>query len=214
MNALLQYYPGQYMTLINPDGVARSYSTANNLSLDGYMEFHISLAKDGQFSGWLFSTAETGDTIHLRGPLGDCFYSNTSNESFPILLAGTGTGLAPLFGIINDALDQEHQGNIMLFHGGRSIEQLYYIEELKALAEKHPQLQYFPCTKESSEIENEFTGTLEDVIAANTDPSDLSRMRIYLCGGPDTVNSLRKTLFLKGAASSRIFCDPFLERKS
>jgi len=212
---MFHYTPGQYVTLVNPKGIARSYSVANNYELDQHLEFHISETKQGLFSGWLFHDAKEGDELHMRGPSGDCFYSNSSGEEFPIILAGTGTGLAPLYAILNDALKQGHQGDISLYHGGRTSDHLYRVKELQALQEKHPRFHYFPCAREpggDTGISGIQAGSVKEILDEKLDLGTLSKTRVYLCGAPDFVHGMRKKIFLKGASSGNIFCDPFLER--
>ena len=213
-DAMFHYYPGQYVTLINPEGIARSYSVANNYEQDQCLEFHISDTAHGTFTNWLFNKALVGDILHMRGPSGDCYYHNSGAEDFPIIMAGTGTGLAPLYAILVDALGKEHQGEISLFHGGRTSDHLYYSKQIEKLKENHPNLHYFPCVKEDkgkTKIDNLQIGSVEDVINDNIDTGTLSRTRVFLCGAPDFVHGMRKQIFLKGANSSNIYCDPFLE---
>lgn len=214
-SAMFHYFPGQYVTLINPQGIARSYSVANDYEKDQHLEFHISQTREGIFTGWLFEQAKAGDTLHMRGPAGDCYYSNKSGEDFPIILAGTGTGLAPLYAIIHDALSQRHAGEINLYHGGRTSDHLYYIEELKALEAAHGNFHYHPCAREDGgelQVEGLEPGSVEEVVNSKLDLGSLSRTRVFLCGAPAFVHGLRKQIFLKGASSGNIHCDPFLER--
>ena len=203
-SAMFHFFPGQYVTLINPQGIARSYSVANDFKTDQYLEFHISNTAKGAFTGWLFSQAKTGDTMHMRGPYGDCYYADSSDKAFPMILAGVGTGLAPLYGILQDALRKGHKGEIHLLHGGRTLERLYLVEELKALGKKHEHFHYHPCLKE----ENTSVEEGVDEILKSFPPE---KMRAYLCGSPDFVHGLRKQIYLKGVSSGNIFCDPFLE---
>ena len=214
-SAMFHYFPGQYVTLINQDGIARSYSVANAYEKDLFLEFHISETREGIFTGWLFNKAKVGDTLHMRGPSGDCFYSNNSGGDFPIILAGTGTGLAPLYAILHDALSREHQGEITLYHGGRTSDHLYYVDELQALEAEYGNFHYIPCAREDGgerQVDGLQRGRVEEVVNAKMDTGSLSRTRVFLCGAPDFVHGLRKQIFLKGASSSNIRCDPFLER--
>jgi len=213
--AMFHYNPGQYVTLINPHGIARSYSVANDYERDQVLEFHISETREGVFSGWLFNEAAPGDTLHMRGPAGDCFYTHSGTQDFPLILAGTGTGLAPLYGIIHDALSQGHQGEITLYHGGRTSDHLYYVDELQALDSQYKNFHYVPCAIEGEgkqSVSGLQSGSVGDVLDASLDTGALSRTRVYLCGAPALVHGLRKQIFLKGASSGNIFCDPFLER--
>lgn len=214
-SSMFHYRPGQYLSLINPAGIARSYSIANSFEEDQLIELHISDTEFGIFTRWLFSEARVGDTLHIRGPAGDCFYADSEDKHFPMLLAGTGTGLAPLYGIVRDALARGHQGPMTLLHGGRTADQLYYINELQALAQTYPQLSYYPCAIEADAPALErgiHRGALESILDQEVDSSKLGQTRVYLCGNPDFVHKLRKRIYLKGAKSSNIHCDPFTER--
>lgn len=213
-STMFHYFPGQYVTLISPRGIARSYSVANDYETDQRLEFHISHTPGGAFSGWLFTGATTGDVLHMRSPNGDCYYSNPGGEAFPILMAAVGTGLAPLVAILRDALKQGHSGSISLFHGGRTTDNLYFTKELEALQEEHPQFTYYPCVKEQggkSRVKGLQGGSVEDVLDTKLALGELARTRVFLCGAPAFVHGLRKQLFLKGASAGNIHCDPFLE---
>ncbi len=127
---------------INPEGCRRSYSIANIPEEDGYIELHIKLIPKGCMSNWIKNAAHPGSKVHLQGPMGACFYVNPKHECFPLVLAGTGTGLAPLAAIVRVAIRQRHQGDITLIHGGVCAEDLYLDAELTRLAGQHEQLTY------------------------------------------------------------------------
>lgn len=198
--------PGQYFTLINPEHVDRCYSIANDPALDGFVEFHVRLISGGLMSEWL-RKAVIGETqIKLRGPAGDCFYTATEDgdKSFPIVLAGTGTGLAPLYGIARDALKQGHKGKIVLYHGALREGDLYLAEDLTALAEQNTNFSYRPCVLNGQEGQFYTTGHIEDIVLREL-PDDKTRARLYVCGAADFVTSLRKKAFM-GGMSSRLIC--------
>ncbi|MES2623855.1 MAG: FAD-binding oxidoreductase [Pseudomonadota bacterium] len=212
-NSMFSSCPGQYLSLISPSDITRSYSIANDFLHDGYLELHVAQTSRGLFTNWLFNEAKVGQTLYARGPAGACFYLDAEQGDFPMLLVGTGTGLAPLYGIVRDALHKNHTGPITLLHGGTAPERLYYVNELKALAQKHPNFRYQGIVlagpvSDTAHIEG-------DVIAAalaTLDASTLPRLRVFLCGAPDFVHNLRKKIFLKGARSAHIFCDAFVTR--
>lgn len=204
--------PGQYLTLINKAGVARSYSIANDPARDGRIELHIRLLKDGLMSGFLKDQAASGDVVTLRGPAGTCFYVPEEGPEYPILLAGTGTGLAPLYGIARQALEQKHQGAIQLFHGALNAADLYLVDALQALADCHPNFRYTPCVLHGAPGQFYVTGNIEDVVMSNV-PADKSKTRLFLCGAPELVNALKVKAFLDGLASKHIFADAFLPSK-
>jgi len=205
----LEYRAGQYITLLRNDGLARSYSLAS-LPEEGTLELHVRRAPQGRMSGWLFEEASAPQAVSIRGPAGGCFYTAGKPEQ-PLLLAGTGTGLAPLAGIVRDALQQGHSGPIHLYHGAPRAEGLYFREELRHLAQDHANLRYKAVVLEGGEAEGVHTGALDKVIAA--DQPQLSGWRGFVCGDPSIVNLLRKKMFLAGMASREIFADAFLEAR-
>jgi ferredoxin-NADP reductase len=124
------------------------------------------------------------------------------------LLIGTGSGLAPLYGIARDALHQGHRGLIRLYHGSRAAAGLYLGDDLNHLAAAHPNFHYEPCISGASSVSGRDPVAALD--RAMRDQPDLSGWRVYLCGNPQMVEAARLATFLAGAASSDILADPFL----
>jgi len=200
----LEYRSGQYITLRRDDGLARSYSLAS-LPEDDALELHIRRAPRGRMSGWFFDEACEGDAVSVRGPAGGCFYTAGKPEQ-PLLLAGTGTGLAPLAGICRDALRQDHHGPIHLYHGALRPEGLYLRDELQQWMSMHGNFHYKPVVVEGAGVTN---GALDKVISA--DHPKLNGWRGFVCGDPSIVTMLKKNLFLAGMGSREIFADAFVE---
>jgi NAD(P)H-flavin reductase/ferredoxin len=201
-----EYRPGQYVTLLRTDGLARSYSLASQPQEDT-LELHVRRTPGGLMSGWLFDEARPGDVLDLQGPAGECFYVPGRPEQ-PLLLAGTGTGLAPLYGIVRDALAQGHTGPIWLFHGAVDASGLYLVEELRALQSRYNCLHYRPTVLRGPERVGVTVGALDTLIKeACPRPAG---WRAFLCGDPNLVLSLRKKLFLAGLSLKDIHADAFL----
>lgn len=204
--------PGQFVNLLREDGLARSYSVANCPEPFGageasLLELHVRILPDGRMSQWLASEAKLGQAVQLRGPGGDCTYRpGAQNET--LLLAGTGTGLAPLVGIARQALASGHRGEIRLFHGARNLAGLYLREELQALAAATPSLSYLPIVLVGEADAGVTVGSLQDEVLSGQ--WEYESLRTYLCGAPDLVNTLRKKLFIAGADLARIHADAFV----
>ncbi len=202
---------GQHLTLITPHNVARSYSIANVPDEEAYIELHVRVIANGKLSSWLLHEAKTGMAVYLRGPAGECFYVAEDEKNFPIILAGTGTGLAPLLGIARDALRQGHRGDIHLFHGALKPEDLYLVEYLQALSDRYAHFNYTPCVLHGLDGKFYVRGDIQELVVA--DIADKKNTRIYLCGAPELVNSLKKKVFLAGASLAHIYHDAFLPSK-
>lgn len=196
---------GQYINLVAPENLIRSYSIANVQK--EYIELHVKLMPNGLMSNWLNQYAKVGTSICIRGPMGNCFYYNPEHKSFPIVLAGTGTGLAPLIGIAEDALKNEHNGNIVLIHGGVSEADLYFHEELISLQTRYTNFDYVPCVlHESRSIQQ---ASIDSVLIQNLE-GIASDVRLFICGPEETTKKMKVKAFLAGVPSGSIYSDSFV----
>jgi NAD(P)H-flavin reductase len=200
-----QARPGRFVRLVHATGVVRPYSLAAAAWEDpARIQLHIRLLPDGALSS-LVQRAEIGDRYEIEGPLGKCCYrSSTQNE--PILLIGSGTGLAPLYGIATDALHQGHAGPIHLFHGAATGARLYFRDELRALQARHPNFHYHPCVDAEPVEGDELGSPLALALAAHP---GLEGYKVYVCGHPDLVKTSQRKCFLAGANLKDIAADAF-----
>ncbi|HHF7374949.1 FAD-binding oxidoreductase [Legionella bozemanae] len=203
---LQSWIPGQYLSLINPEGTIRSYSIANIPMQEGFIELHVKIYPGGSMGQWLMKGTTKYTEVKLRGPFGRCFYHNPEQLAFDMLLAGTGTGLAPLIAIIKSALSQNHQGQLSLVHGGLTEEDIYYREELEMLATAFPSFVYDPCVLQSQGHYPEASVEKRALIHLNHPKAT----RVYVCGPKETTNKLKKQIFLAGVPSQAILSDVFL----
>ncbi|MBW8192528.1 2Fe-2S iron-sulfur cluster binding domain-containing protein [Neiella marina] len=209
VKAELAYRAGQFVKLFRNGVVSRSYSLASVAGIDDYLEFHIKRVEGGKFSTWAYDELAIGDEIALEGPSGECFYSVTDPQQ-PMLLAGLGTGLAPLYGIVRDALlNHQHQGPIQLVIGARTSEQLYLLSELQALASSHSNLtvhciaQHVTAAPRPIEQANIYEFCQQLV-------PDCKGYKVFLCGADSFVKKLKKQCFLAGANMADISADAFV----
>lgn len=205
-DAPFEFHAGQYLTLVRDNGLGRSYSIAS-LPEEGVIELHVRRVANGLMSGWLYGEAIRGTQVHLQGPSGECFYVAGRHDQ-PLLLIGTGTGLAPLYGIVRDALKTGHSGPIHLFHGAVRPEGLYLREELQAMAAENPNFIYTPSVLQGDASTSIEIGPIGALIDRRF--PDLEGWRGFVCGDPTIVQAFKKQLFLSGMAMQDIYADAFL----
>ncbi len=204
-----EYQAGQFVTLWLDPQLGRSYSIASLPDEDNTLVFHIRKIARGEFSTRVHEDLKVGDCLSVQGPAGDCFYLPGQPEQ-DILLIGTGTGLAPLLGIVHDALRHGHQGKLQLIHGALQPSGLYYHESLKALAARHDTLSYHPCVlngEDGMDAAIRLDSVEARVRALIPKPAG---WKAYLCGDPEQVARLRKQLFLAGCNMKDIHADAFV----
>lgn len=200
------FFAGQFVNLKRPDGLTRSYSIANIPQHENILEFHIRRLPNGQFSSWVHDELELGASITISEAQGSCHYLPGRAEQ-PLLLIGTGSGLAPLYGIISDALAQDHSGPIHLYHGSRDLNGLYFIDEMRELAAEFENLHYTPCVSGEGIESDHVRGRAHDIALSSAE--SLSGWRVFLCGHPEMVSHTKKMAFMKGASISDIYTDAF-----
>lgn len=199
------YLPGQFLTLFNEHGIGRNYSLGSVPATDDFLELHIREISGGQISAWA-GGLEVGDKVKIGAATGQCAYSAGKPEQ-PLILVGNGTGLAPLWGIARDALQQGHTGPIHLYHGSSYSSGLYLVNELSKLADNNEQFHYHPCVSREENAREARLGRASD--NALTEFPDLSGWRVFLCGNEGMVKEMQKRTFMAGASMQEIFADPF-----
>jgi CDP-4-dehydro-6-deoxyglucose reductase, E3 len=197
------YRPGQFLELIADEDLKRFYSLASHPDDDPFLEMHIRLHENGRMSRRLMEHLAPGHRLKVAGPSGTCFYEGVDAEQ-PLVLIGAGTGLAPLYGVLRDALKRGHRGPIRLYHGARDSSGLYLRGELETLAASRDNLTYRPA---SLDPHAPFGG---DVTAmALHEESGLEHSAYFLCGGGNLVKRLKQALFMRGASLRSIRSDVF-----
>ena len=206
----LFYHAGQFINLRRADGLVRSYSLASVPRLEQTLELHIKRLDRGCMSNWIHDELKVGEAMDIQGPNGDCYYIGGEGDR-SMLLIGNGSGLAPLYDIARDALAAGHTGDIHLYHGSRTVDGLYYMDEMRALAAAHPNFHYTPCLSGAATEARTAVGAREGraEITALADHAALADWRVYLCGYPPMVKTAKKMAFLAGAALSDILVDSF-----
>ena len=200
------YFAGQFLTIFKSRTIGRSYSLASVPQIHDYLEFHIRVLPDGQVSPWIADQLKVGDEVSISEPLGNCIYIGAA-KSQPLLLIGTGTGIGPLLGITEQAIASGHQQPIHIYHGVRKNSELYLDSHLKSIAEKHANVNYYPCVSGEPPIEGARQGRASEL--AIEDEHELKNYSVFLCGNPDMVNNTRRQIFLAGASLQNIHADPF-----
>ena len=199
------YHAGQFINLYKSNNLSRCYSIASATDSNS-IELNIAKIPNGEVSTWAFDELQVGDQISISSPLGDCFYTK-GDLMQNILLLATGTGLAPIMGVLRDAFAANHIGDIYLYHGSKSSHGLYYIKDLRELEDKYENFHYFPCV--SGETEPGFyQGRANE--RALEHHQDLKNWRIFLCGNIEMVAQTQRKCFLAGASLHEISADAFL----
>ncbi|MHC5349682.1 iron-sulfur-binding ferredoxin reductase [Metapseudomonas furukawaii] len=194
-----RYGAGQHVLLWNDEGVARPYSLASVPGLDEALEFHLDCRLPGQFSDRARRLLP-GERLRLGELHGGALHYDPAWDARPLLFLASGTGLAPLWGLLREALRQHHSGPIRFIHLAHDSSGHYLAGPLGALAAAHPSLEVRLVTPaELPEVLAQFRLVSRQTIA-------------LLCGHPAGVEDFARRLYLAGLPRTQLLADSFLTR--
>ena len=198
--------------------VIRAYSMANYPEEKGVLKFNIRVATPpprtsfppGQMSSYVFNL-QPGDKITVFGPFGEFFPRDTQAE---MVYIGGGAGMAPLRSHIFDLLKRNASDRkISYWYGGRSLRELFYIDEFRELEAKFPNFQFNIALSDPQPEDNwdGYTGFIHNVVYEHylknhKAPEDIE---YYMCGPPLMAAAVQKMLEDLGVERDNIMFDDF-----
>jgi len=142
--APLSFRAGQFMSVRvgerDGDGnpVLRSYSIASSPGeRDGRELAMILKHVPGGVGSERFARLAVGDRLKMTGPMG--FFCLELQHPGDVVFGATGVGVAPVLPMLRELLARPHEtGRVILFWGNRDAADLFWLDELDALAAAHP----------------------------------------------------------------------------
>jgi CDP-4-dehydro-6-deoxyglucose reductase len=198
------FIPGQYIDVIGPGGMRRSYSLANASSEDKQLELHIRAVDGGAMSGYWFGQAKVNDLLRLNGPLGTFFLRDVSGLDLAFL--ATGTGIAPVKAILasmKDLAPAQQPRSVTVLWGGRTPEDLYF-----DVAAVFGGAKFFPVLSRADALWMGARGYVQQNLLLLL--PDLSQAVVYACGSDAMIRDARITLTASGLPDHRFYSDAFV----
>jgi CDP-4-dehydro-6-deoxyglucose reductase len=203
----LQFLAGQYIDILLKDGKRRSFSLANAPHDDEFLQLHVRHVAGGAFTDYVFNTMQEKAILRFEGPLGTFFLREDSDK--PIILLATGTGFAPIKGIVEHALFTGITRPITLYWGGRHKSDLYMFDLPQKWAAEHANFKFVPVLSQPA-AEDHWTGRtghVQDCTLA--DHPNLAECQVYACGSPTMVGEAHKVLVGAGLPEEEFYSDAF-----
>lgn len=95
--------------------------------------FQLGIRRAGSLTGYLFDHVHEGETVGIRGPLGNGFPVEKLGGRDVLLVAG-GLGMVPLRGLLQYLIDlRERFGRVILLYGTRSPDHVLFRDELESM---------------------------------------------------------------------------------
>lgn len=205
----INFKPGQYVQLKAPayegndEEVYRAYSIASSVKDKHTIELLIGYT-GGIATTYVHYHLKEGDTAHINGPYGEFYYHE---DEGPVILAGAGTGMAPLMSILQYMADNDIRRETIFFFGARTREDLFLLDKIKTFEEKL-NFKFIPTLsrEESPEWKGE-RGRVPQAIEKYIE--DGKNYSAYLCGSPAMIDSIVEALLKKNVPVDKIYYDKF-----
>lgn len=200
--------------------VTRAYSMANYPGEKGIIKLNVRIASPpprgdasippGQVSSYIFNL-QPGDPVTIAGPFGEFFMDDSDSE---VMLIGGGAGMAPLRSHIFDLFKAQQTGRrVSYWYGGRSLQELFYVDEFEQLEREHDNFSFHVALSEPQPEDN-WTGrtgfihqvVFDQYLKDHPAPEDIN---YYLCGPPMMTRAVIDMLSDLGVEEENIHADNF-----
>jgi propane monooxygenase reductase subunit len=179
---------------------------------DNRLDFIIKIYPEGAFSSVLDKGLKIGDELDIKGPYGICF--RHENRSGQMILVGGGSGMAPLWSIVNDLARSGEQRQLTFFYGARTKRDLFYLDRIEAIRGVLPDFRFIPALSHEpagTDWSGE-TGFIHEVVARHLRGSNLDdQAEAYCCGPPPMIEATVPVLQVSGVEPERIHIEKFTQ---
>ena len=211
----LRFVSGQFLMIGLPvDGRAlmRAYSIASPAWAE-HLEFFSIKVENGALTSRLQHLSVGDEILVSRKPTGTLVLHDL-HPGRHLYLLGTGTGLAPFIGLVQDPDVLEAYDRIVLAHGVRETGDLAYSDFIRYALPQHEflgtavreKLVYLPSvTRERFHTQGRLTELIESgrlAGLAGLPPLHPARDRLMICGSPGMLADTRRLLDARGFTAS------------
>ena len=201
----LQFKAGQFVEIILKDGKRRAYSIANAPHENDFLQLHVRIMKGGVFSEMVKNELQEKAILRLEAPFGSFFLREESQK--PVIFLATGTGIAPIKGIIEHMLHNNTKRDIHLYSGARNLADLYLHDLCQKWSEFAPHIRYTPVLSQADNNWQGQTGYVQNEVLKEV--KDLVGYQVYACGSPAMIDDARALFTQNGLSEDDFFADAF-----
>lgn len=197
---------GQYLMVVMDERDKRPFSLASTPMEKDIIELHIGASELNPYAMAVMERIQQQRQITVDIPHGEAWLREEGDR--PLVLIAGGTGFSYARSILLTALAQQPDRHIAIYWGGRELKHLYDLDELNALAIKHPNLKVIPVVEQAEEGFTGRTGTV--LTAVMQDYTSLAEHDIYIAGRFEMAKIARERFCAeRSAQEARMFGDAF-----
>jgi Na+-transporting NADH:ubiquinone oxidoreductase subunit F len=212
------------LKMINEESTFRAHSMANYPAENDIIMLNVRIATPpwdknknkfidvppGICSSYIFSL-KPGDKVKISGPYGEFHLKDSDKE---MIFIGGGAGMAPMRSHIFHLFKTLHtQRKVSFWYGGRSLKELFYIDQYRLLEAENPNFKFVVALSEPKREDNWNgpIGFIHQVLydCYLKDHSEPEECEYYICGPPAMLNAVLELLDNLGVPQENIAFDDF-----
>ena len=150
-----------------------------------------------------------GSAIFFHGPFHIPIQKEIRAAAERIVLIATGTGIGPVFGYAEKALNEGESRPMALYAGFHVESDMCLVRELEALARGHSNFSWQFTVSRPSEEWRGLVGRVTDCVPEQIDKDYLESYHFHLVGNGEMVHVMRKALHLAGLFPERVSIETY-----
>lgn len=143
----------------------------------------------GRISRWITEKLQPGMEMRIQGPFGNFLLDAQTDKEY--LFIATSTGIAPFRSQVMEALARGDTRRMDIVYGVREEQDLFWKEELEALAQKYDNLFVHIALSQPTSQWTGHKGRVQTLVPLIV--KDFSRKSVYVCGSPEMTKELKQT---------------------
>jgi ring-1,2-phenylacetyl-CoA epoxidase subunit PaaE len=216
---IFAWRPGQHVSVrFNIDGEEhrRSYSISSSPYSGDPLRITVKWVKGGRVSNFINDTVQEGQTIDVMPPFGSFCLDPDETARRTHYFFGAGSGITPLFAMLNSVLTAEPHSVAHLVYGNTNAKSILLQHELSVLQQAHPERFTInhvfskPGWWSSAEYWRQGTidkAAIEALIAEY--PPYAQDARYYVCGPGDMNQAVKSALMSIDVPQNRIHMESY-----
>ena len=183
-----------------------SFSSSAENQICGDVAFTIKAL--GDWSSTVVPTIQCGTRVWLDGPYG--VFSPDREQGPGYILLGGGIGITPLYSICLTMADRRDVRPVLLFYGGRDIEELTFHSDLDRLTQRMNLKCIYVLEHPPADWHGE-TGLINAALLRRYLPQQYKRFQYFVCGPLAMMDAMEQLLPSMGIAPEFIHTERFGE---
>jgi ring-1,2-phenylacetyl-CoA epoxidase subunit PaaE len=213
-----KFIPGQFVAIdaeVEGEKLRRDYSICSPAYSDE-IRIAIKAVSGGRFSNYANDKLKEGDVLKVAPPEGKFILNAAPGNKKNYLAVVAGSGITPVFSMIQTVLETEKESKFILVYGNKSKEKTIFKDQLDELSVKYGDRFQIIYVFSKQLSEGALAGRIDEEkindIVQNS-YGGLNFDNVFLCGPEEMIDSVKKGLAENNISKDKIHFELFTPSK-